>query len=176
MGSSGISNNANKYSNTKPSETDIKNENLKKNEALKITEINQRNNRKQECIIEMSPFENIDSHLTNVSKSICKLKIQTSNQIIRGTGFLLRFNINQESFYCLMSNEHVIRKDIINNNNIINISYDSEFRFVNIKLDSNKRYIKCFKDIGLDITVVEILDEDNISKDYFLWNEIEIIG
>ena len=29
--------------------------------------------------------------------------------------------------------------------------------------------MKSFKDIDLDITVVEILDEDNISKDYYLY-------
>ena len=33
--------------------------------------------------------------------------------------------------------------------------------------------MKSFTDIGLDITVVEILDEDDISKDYFLYPESE---
>ena len=40
-----------------------------------------------------------------------------------------------------------------------------------IKPDYKKRYIKCFKDIGPDITVIEIINEDNISKDSFLCGE-----
>ena len=79
-------------------------------------------------------------------------------------------------FYCLISNEHVIKNDIIKNNNIIiYIFYDNEFKYANIKLGNKKRYIKSFIDIELDITVVEILDEDNISKDYFLFPELETL-
>ena len=40
-------------------------------------------------------------------------------------------------------------------------------------MENKKRYIKSFIDNELDITVVEILDEDNISKDYFLFPEFE---
>ena len=42
-------------------------------------------------------------------------------------------------------------------------------------MENKKRYIKSFIDNELDITVVEILDEDNISKDYFLFPENETI-
>ena len=68
----------------------------------------------------------------------------------------------------------MITRNIIDNisNNIV-IKYDNEFKVANIKLDKNKRYIKNFKDIGLDITAVEILDEDNILDDFFLWAEPE---
>ena len=109
----------------------------------------------------------------NVSKSICKLKIETISKTIIGTGFLLNFWIDQERFCCLMSNDHIIEQEIINNKNNINISYDNEFKVVNIKLDTSKRYIKSFIKEGLDITVVEILEEDNIYKDYFLWSDLE---
>ena len=67
-----------------------------------------------------------------------------------------------------MSNEHVISEDMIQNKNTIYIYYDNEFKLVNIKLDEKERYIKSFKDNSLDVTVVEILDKDNISKDFFL--------
>ena len=40
-------------------------------------------------------------------------------------------------------------------------------------MGNKKRYIKSFIDIDLDITVVEILDEDNISKEYFLYPQFE---
>ena len=58
---------------------------------------------------------------TNISKSICKIKIETQFNNIIGTGFLLKFWINQECFYCLVSNEHVIKTDLINNNSNIYI-------------------------------------------------------
>ena len=66
----------------------------------------------------------------------------------------------------------MITQDIINNN-IIHIYYDNEYKVANLKLDENKRYIKSFTDIGLDITIIEILEEDNISKDNFLCFELE---
>ena len=106
-----------------------------------------------------------------VSKSVCKIEIQIQSKIIIGTGFFLQCWIYQEPFYCLMSNEHIIENDIINNKNDINIYYDNEFKIINIKLDTSKRYIKSFIEEGLDITVVEILEEYNIYRDYFLLND-----
>ena len=140
-----------------------------------MTEAKSKNDRIRESIIKNSPpFEKLGLHLSNISKSICKIKIENNLKTIIGTGFLLKFFIFQEIFYCLISNEHVIKKNIIQNNNIIiYIFYDNEFKCANIKLGSNKRYIKSFIDIELDITVVEILDEVNISKDYFLVPETE---
>ena len=147
---------------------------IKKNESIKMTEIKNKNNRIKESIIKTSsPFEKLESYLSNVSKSICKIKIENKSEAIIGTGFLLKFIIDQEMFYCLISNEHVIKNEIIKNNNIIYIFYDNEFKCANIKLGNKKRYIKSFIDKELDITVVEILDEDNISKDYFLFPELE---
>ena len=60
-----------------------------------------------------------------------------------------------------------------NSNSKIDIYYDNESRYSNIKLGNKKRYIKNFIDMGLDIAIIEILDEDNISKDYFLFPEYE---
>ena len=130
-----------------------------------------------ECILESLPLvEKTECHLSKVLKSICKIKIKTKSGIIIGTGFLLSICIDQELFYCLISNEYVIKSEIIQiNNTIIYISYDNEFKYANIKLGNKKRYIKSFIDNELDITVVEILDEDNISKDYFLFPESENI-
>ena len=66
----------------------------------------------------------------------------------------------------------MIKNDIIqNNNNFIHISYDNEFKNTNVKLESKKRYIRSFTDNDLDLTVVEILDEDNIPENYFLFPE-----
>jgi len=164
MGSCESKGNITKLTNRKESFEDDK-----INCPIKIIETKNKNNRIKECILEnSSPFEKLDSNLSNVSKSICKIKIRTiDKKIITGSGFLLKFNFNQELFYCLISNEHVIRNDIIRNNNIIHISYDCEFQHANVKFESNKRYIKSFTDNDLDITVVQLLDEDKIPKEFF---------
>ena len=129
-----------------------------------------------ECMIQTSPLVNIDSKVGYISKSICKIKIEFQGTTIRGTGFLLKFNINQEPFYCLMTNHHLIKEEIINNQNIIEIKYDNEYKSINIILNREKRYIRSFTQDNLDITVVEILEEDNISRDYFLYNELETMN
>ena len=151
------------------------NNEVKINKPIKMAEAKNKNDRVKECIIETSlPFEKLDFHLSDVSKSICKIRIEIKQEKIIGTGFLLKFDIDQELFYCLISNEHIIKNEIIkNNNNIIYIFYDNENKCVNIKLGNKKRYIKSLIHNELDITVVEILDEDNISKDYFLFPEFE---
>ena len=161
----------------KPGKTTEKVEQIKINKSLKINEINETTRTTQligivqECKIINSPFEEFNS---NVAKSICKIKIITQKETKLekkyGSGFLLKWEIAQEMFYCFMTNEHVISKDIINNNNsTVYIFYDKELKIINIKWNEKERYIKRFNDIGLDITVIEILDNDNVSKDYFLF-------
>ena len=56
----------------------------------------------------VSTFEEIDRQITKVSKSICKIEIETQLNTKKGTGFLIKFRIEQEDFYCLLSNQHVI--------------------------------------------------------------------
>ena len=110
-----------------------------------------------------------------MSKFVCKLKIEIQSENIIGIGFFLKFMIDQdqEPFYFLLSNDYIIRKDIINKNNNIYVYYDNDYKVINIKLDTSKRYIKSFCEEGLGVVAVEILDEDNIPKDYFICNEIE---
>ena len=108
--------------------------------------------------------EEIDPNILKISKSICKIKIETQLGIISSSGFVLKFYIDQELFYCIISNHHEITDNMINNNNIIHLSYDNNLKSINFKLDKKKRYIKKFKDIN----IVEILEEDKISNDYFL--------
>ena len=54
---------------------------IKINEPIKMTETKDKNNRIKECIIQaVSPFEKLDRHLSNVSKSVCKIKIGTKSE------------------------------------------------------------------------------------------------
>ena len=162
---------------SKQSQYESKNakESSKSNEnENKISGTNLINNRINECIIEdSSPFEPANTLNKNVAKSICKIKIKRGDEIIKGTGFLLVFWMDQERFFGLVSNEHIIKEQFLNDNININILYDNEFKSFEINLNNKKRYMKSFKDINLDITVVELLGEDNISKDYYLYPERE---
>ena len=122
-------------------------------------------------IIKVSQISEIEYNNENISKSICKIKIETNSETILGIGCLLKIWIYQELYYFLISNEHTIKNDIINNNNIISLYFNGELITSNI--NNKKRYIKSFIDNGLDISVIEIINEDNISKDYFLLDELE---
>ena len=128
-----------------------------------------------ESILDPSkPFTELDPDISKeLSKEICRIVIETQKGRKIGTGFILAFPIDLEFFYCLVTNDHVINNESIIENQIIYITYE-EYKTASIKLDKNKRYIKSFIDKELDITAVQILDEDNISKKYYLYPELNI--
>ena len=118
-------------------------------------------------------FEILDPYLLTVAKSVCKIRIDTYNGSFGGSGFFLKILINGKFFYWLVTNEHVITKEMINNKNTINVKFNIESNSINIKLDINERYIKTFKEHQIDATVIQIRAKDNIYKDYFLDPELE---
>ena len=99
------------------------------------------------------------------------IKIQTNTKT--ASGFFLKIKRNKKPFYCLLTNEHVITKDMANNKEIIKIMYDNETKELDLCLDINKRIIVCFKDfLQLDITLVEIIKGDKIKDEFFLLPDI----
>jgi hypothetical protein len=95
--------------------------------------------------------------LSDVSPSICKVKTHNKN----GLGFLLKYQINEKYFYCLISSDDIITENMIKNEDSIIIYYNNFLNNREIKL-KKERYIKNFKEIFIDVTIVEILDKDNI--------------
>ena len=92
------------------------------------------------------------------------------------TGFLLKCEIEQEKFYFLLTNKNEITNNLKNiNNKKIYLSYDNGLKTAIIKLNEEKRNIKYFTDIGLDLIVIEILKEDDMSDDCFIYLESEEI-
>ena len=141
---------------------------------LKMSKSNDyKKGKRNEGVVLGSKLKELDSCLMDVSKSVCKLKIKVNSEIKYGTGFLLRYPINGKYFNCLLSNEHIIKEEFIKNKLTMNISYNYDNKSILIKLDENERYIRSFKDICLDITLVEILNNDNISEDYFLFPQLD---
>ena len=121
--------------------------------------------RKKEVIISPEGFHSLDQSITQTSKSLCKITVSSGKM---SSGFLIQLFKGQKEFYCLMTNEHVITKEMINQKIKIDIYYDSQSKFRNIELNPEERLIKEFTDIKMDITVIEIISKDEISKEYFL--------
>lgn len=112
----------------------------------------------------------IPKNIFGVSRSICK--INTHNNVY-GSGFLIKFSEDEEdNIYYLMTCEHVIKKELINQKATISFSYDNEKKNKEIILDKDKRIIKDFKDLDIDATLIQILKDDNINDGYFLFPEI----
>ena len=117
---------------------------------------------------DLNPINNI----MEIGKSICK--IITSKSL--GTGFLIKLNKKNKQFYCLMTNEHVIKQNMISNKETIKVFYDNQRKNFELELNKNERFIQDFLYLGLDVTLIEILPKDNISDDYFLLPNLEYIN
>ena len=99
--------------------------------------------------------------------SICK--IQTKKNL--GTGFLIKLYQRGQELFGLLTNEHVVQKEIVEKNESITISYNLEKNYININLNKSERFIECYK--SLDITVIEIRPQDKIEEKYFLLPNLE---
>ena len=130
--------------------------------------------RRNEVEVKENPIKEVDISLNKIIKSVCKIIYE--NNV--GTGFLIKLYKEEKEFKCLMANEHIITKEMIELNKIINIKYNCEEKWIKIKLDKNKRNIIYNK--KLDVTIIEIKIEDKIKDKYFLLpninNNIEYIN
>ena len=114
------------------------------------------------------PLKSTDNCIIKVSRSICKITIREENETQFGTGFLLKLNTDDNNqIYCLISCEHVISRNLIEKQCTMDIEYDTSYKRIEIVLDKSKRTIITFDDI-IDLTLVEIIKDDNINEDYFL--------
>ena len=120
------------------------------------------NERINEVKMKESEIKEIDINLNKTCKSICKILYK--NKV--GTGFFIKLYKEEKELFCLMTNEHVITKEMIELKEIININYNYEEKLIKIILDENKRFILYDKD--MDVTIIEIKEEDKIKDKYFL--------
>ena len=72
-----------------------------------------------------------------------------------------------------MTCEHIITNQIIEKNKAIEVYYDNQKKRIEIELNKNERFIKNFLDLNIDCTIVEILQNDKVSEDYFLLANID---
>ena len=114
-----------------------------------------------------------------MSKSLCF--IQTPNT--SGSGFLIKLFKGTQDFFCLMTCEHVIKKEMVNQRKTIIFFYDSiNAKLKEIILNPDERLIQDFRNLNinemeynLDAIAIEILPKDDIPKEYFLLPDIKNI-
>ena len=99
--------------------------------------------------------------------SIVKLVIKNK---IYGTGFFMKVKIKKTQKNLLLTCNHLANEESIDLKEVIEIFYGKINQEVNIKikLDKNERYIKTY-DSPIDITLIEILDTDNIPESKYLF-------
>ena len=134
--------------------------------------------RKNETQLKDKPLQLTDNFINIVSRSICKLVIKNGLETINGTGFLIKLKVNNDKNYkyFLMSNEHVIERKFIQDENIqIEVDYDSGFKKFTINLDKYERIIRTYEEI-IDLSLIEIVKEDNVNEDYYLIPNYEYKG
>ena len=120
------------------------------------------NNRIKEVVTDNSVIKKVNTYLVSVCQSVCKIIYQDK----KGTGFLIKLKKANDDFYCLMTNEHVVREDMIKANEIITIKYNCERMTITINLNESERFIKY--NSKFDISIIEILPKDSINENYFL--------
>ena len=118
-----------------------------------------------EIVISNNPLQKLDLSITKACKSLCKIIISPKKI---GSGFLIQLFKGKDQFFCLMTNEHVVTKKMIEERQKIDAYYDSQSKLIEINLNPQERFIKDFRDIEIDATIIEILPKDDIPKDYFL--------
>ena len=123
-----------------------------------------------EVEIDGSDLKEINLDLIKVIPSVCKIKVLNQN----GTGFLIKLYKNYKELFCLMTNEHVIKKKYIDDNETIYIYFDRENDYKAIRLNQSERFIKCFK--NFDVTIIEIIKNDKIEEKYFLVPNLDNIN
>ena len=128
-------------------------------------------NRINEGKIKGSEMQSINI-LFDACKSITK--IIGSNGL--GTGFFIKLERENKPFFCLMTNEHVITKEMVEKKEQIEVKYNNQHETIKINLNKNERYIQDYKYLNIDVIVVEIIPEDNIQKEYFLLPNIEYLN
>ena len=111
----------------------------------------------------MLPIDNI----VDVYKGAIKIEINNTDK--KGSGCFLKFKRNGKIFYCIMTNPHVIKPYMIKKKDNITIKYKNEKKKLNLILDTKERIIKEFyKELDIDITIIEIIEKDNINEKLFI--------
>jgi len=125
----------------------------------------------EECIINNGTNFPVPGQIIDkLSETIVKIE----NGDLISTGFFMKINVQEINRNFLLTCGHSIPQEDINSKKTITIFYGKKEAETKkeIELDNNKRFIKCFLDDDIDATILEILPEDNISEDKYLYPDL----
>ena len=115
----------------------------------------------EERYIETSPIpisiKNTEKILDQMKKCVCKIKKGNLN----GTGFFAKIPYKSMIKNVLITNHHILNKSDIEAGKIIKVSINNEEEYKHIKIN-DKRLILIDEEI--DLTIIEIREEDNINN------------
>ena len=97
---------------------------------------------------------------------VCKIHLGSK----KGTGFFIKIPFRNQSMNVLMTNHHVLNENEISDGKIITISLNNETVIKNIKIDYNR---KRYTNEKFDVTIIELLEKDNINNYLTLDQEIK---
>ena len=121
----------------------------------------------------------LDPCVVNVSKSLCFIQTPSTS----GSGFLIKLYKGTQDFFCLITCEHVIKREMVNQRQTIRFFYDClNAKQKEILLNPDERLIQDFRNLNpnereydIDAIVIEILSKDEIFKEFFLLPDIRSI-
>ena len=118
------------------------------------------------------PYQNFKKISAQMEKNIFKIKLrwEQNDKKKQGTGFFCKipFPDKKKLLPVLITNNHLINKEILDNNEIITIKIKGELNEIRFNL---KNRIKYTSEI-YDTTIIEIKEEDNINHFLKLDNKI----
>jgi hypothetical protein len=117
------------------------------------------NNLINEVHVKNSRLEPIDFFL-KACNSVCKILICDTKEV--GSGFFLKVEKKNQTFYCLISCEHVLRSKYIKAKKTIIVYFENQDKNIKIVLDGSKRFIREYTYMNIDATVVEIKPQDHL--------------
>ena len=126
---------------------------------------------RNQCIVKNAESSFVPELIASkLSESI--VRIEFDNKI--STGFLMKINIKQKPHCFILTNAHSITQSNIDSKTIIELFYGkaNEETEKIIKLDKNKRFIKCFMDLNIDATIIEILKDDYFPENKYLFADL----
>ena len=94
---------------------------------------------------------------SGIEKCICKIVFEKEGELKCGTGFFC--HIPKKKLKVLITNNHVINEDFLNEKKILEIEVEEEIKKINLELYRFK-----MTNIEIDFTIIELLKEDNIQN------------
>ena len=129
------------------------------------TEIYSQGKRYNQVFQRNSNYYNIKA-LEKLYNKVCKILVDSYDSY--GSGFFIKLIKDNRDLYCLMTNEHVITREMVREKVIVKISIDKPDINFMIKLDENERFIRSFDYMLMDIIIIEILPSDNVKESFFV--------